>query len=58
MNHIMKKFLDSLPTTPPSNISTIPATSRIKVDDLSNTISKRLDLDPIMVFGTQSCCIT
>lgn len=50
MNHIMKKFLDSLPTTPPSNISTIPATSRIKVDDLSNTISKRLDLDPIMVF--------
>ena len=40
MNHIMKKFLDSLPTTPPSNISTMPATSRIKVDDLSNTISK------------------
>ena len=49
MNHIMKKFLDSLPTTPSSNISTMPATSRIKVDDLSNTISKRLDLDPIMV---------
>ena len=45
MNHIMKKFLDSLPTTPSSNISTMPATSRIKVDDLSNTISKRLDLD-------------
>ena len=50
MNHIMNKLLHSLPTTAPSNIPKIPAMSHIKVDDLSNTISKKLDLDPIMIF--------
>ncbi|RCK57581.1 Autophagy-related protein 28 [Candida viswanathii] len=55
MNQLVKKFFDSLPeqnTTSPASSST-PSTSTPKppkVDDVSNTITEKLDLEPIMKF--------
>ncbi|RCK64591.1 Autophagy-related protein 28 [Candida viswanathii] len=57
MNQLVKKFFDSLPEQNTTSLasSTTPSTSTSrskppKVDDVSNTITEKLDLEPIMKF--------